>query len=77
MSKIHYKIVQHDGGWAYKLGDVFSEPFATHDMTRSTPPSAWCMSSIFRARPSPSNIRMPTAPGTPSLPAASTGRTRT
>ena len=28
---IHYKIVQHDGGWAYKLGDVFSEPFASHD----------------------------------------------
>lgn len=30
MEKIHYKIVQHDGGWAYKLGDVFSEPFPTH-----------------------------------------------
>jgi hypothetical protein len=27
MEKIHYKIVQHDGGWAYKLGDVFSEAF--------------------------------------------------
>jgi hypothetical protein len=27
---IHYKVVPHDGGWAYKLGDVFSEPFATH-----------------------------------------------
>ncbi len=31
MTKIHYKLVQHDGGWAYKLGDVFSEPFPTHD----------------------------------------------
>jgi hypothetical protein len=30
MTKIHYKLVEHDGGWAYKLGDVFSEPFATH-----------------------------------------------
>jgi hypothetical protein len=29
MAHIHYKIVQHDGGWAYKLGDVFSEPFRT------------------------------------------------
>ena len=29
MAKLHYRIVQHDGGWAYKLGDVFSEPFAT------------------------------------------------
>ncbi|HEY0291687.1 MAG TPA: DUF2188 domain-containing protein [Hansschlegelia sp.] len=24
-----YQIVQHDGGWAYKLGDVFSETFQT------------------------------------------------
>jgi hypothetical protein len=31
MTKIHYKIVAHDGGWAYRLGDVFSEPFPTHD----------------------------------------------
>jgi len=31
MIRIHYRIVQHDGGWAYKLGDVFSEPFRTHD----------------------------------------------
>jgi hypothetical protein len=30
MTKIHYKIAPHDGGWAYKLGDVFSEPFASH-----------------------------------------------
>jgi hypothetical protein len=27
MAKIHYKVVEHDGGWAYKLDDVFSEPF--------------------------------------------------
>ncbi len=30
MARIHYKIVQHDGGWAYTLGDVFSEPFGSH-----------------------------------------------
>jgi hypothetical protein len=27
MAKIHYRVVQHDGGWAYKLQDVFSETF--------------------------------------------------
>jgi len=27
MAKIHYKVVEHDGGWAYKLGEVFSEAF--------------------------------------------------
>ena len=31
MTKVTYKIVQHDGGWAYMLDDVFSEPFASHD----------------------------------------------
>ena len=27
MPKLHYKVVEHDGGWAYRLDDVFSEPF--------------------------------------------------
>ncbi|WP_454286439.1 DUF2188 domain-containing protein [Rhizobium arsenicireducens] len=31
MTKVAYEIVPHDGGWAYKLGDVFSESFASHD----------------------------------------------
>lgn len=30
MTHVTYKVVQHDGGWAYKVGDVFSETFATH-----------------------------------------------
>jgi hypothetical protein len=30
MTKVVYQIVEHDGGWAYKVGDVFSETFATH-----------------------------------------------
>ncbi len=31
MTAIHYKIVEHDGGWTYKLGDVFADTFRTHD----------------------------------------------
>lgn len=31
MTEIHYKIVEHDGGWTYKLGDVFADTYATHD----------------------------------------------
>ena len=31
MSHVTYTVVEHDGGWAYKQGDVFSEPFPTHD----------------------------------------------
>ncbi len=30
MVHVTYKIVRHDEGWAYKVGDVFSEPFPTH-----------------------------------------------
>ena len=30
MSEVKYVIVEHDGGWAYKLNDVFSETFPTH-----------------------------------------------
>jgi len=31
LSEIHYRIVEHDGGWAYALGDVFSETYRNHD----------------------------------------------
>lgn len=31
MSHVHYKIIRHDGGWAYTALGVFSETFATHD----------------------------------------------
>ncbi|MGI9169439.1 MAG: DUF2188 domain-containing protein [Caulobacteraceae bacterium] len=31
MSEIHYRIVEHDGGWAYALDGVFSETFPNHD----------------------------------------------
>lgn len=30
MSHITYKIVQHDGGWAYTVDGVFSETFRSH-----------------------------------------------
>ncbi|MDX7953907.1 DUF2188 domain-containing protein, partial [Lichenihabitans sp. Uapishka_5] len=29
MTDAVYTIVEHDGGWAYRLGDVFSETFAS------------------------------------------------
>lgn len=30
MSEVTYEIVEHDGGWAYKVNGVFSEPFPSH-----------------------------------------------
>jgi hypothetical protein len=34
MASVYYEIVEHDGGWAYKVGNVFSEAFPTHDQAR-------------------------------------------
>ena len=34
MAKVVYKIVEHDGGWAYQVDHVFSETFRTHDQAR-------------------------------------------
>lgn len=31
MVKVTYEVVEHDGGFAYKVGDVFSETFPTHE----------------------------------------------
>ncbi len=34
MQKVIYEIVQHDGGWAYRMDETFSETFPTHDSAR-------------------------------------------
>lgn len=34
MARITYEAVEHNGGWAYKVGDVFSETFATREEAR-------------------------------------------
>jgi hypothetical protein len=31
MTKITYTVVQHDGGWAYRVDETFSETFPTHE----------------------------------------------
>jgi hypothetical protein len=35
MTKIVYHIIQHDSGWAFKLGDTISETFRSHDAAYS------------------------------------------
>jgi Uncharacterized protein conserved in bacteria (DUF2188) len=34
MAKVTYEVVEHDGGWAYRVDGTFSEPFASHDAAR-------------------------------------------
>lgn len=31
MSKVTYEVVEHDGGWAYRVNGVYSETFRTHE----------------------------------------------
>lgn len=31
MSRIAYEVVEHDGGWTYKVGDVYTETYKTHE----------------------------------------------
>lgn len=31
MAELIYHVVQHDGGWAYKVDGTFSETFESHD----------------------------------------------
>jgi hypothetical protein len=34
MTRVTYEIVEHDGGWAYRVDGVFSETFPSHDLAR-------------------------------------------
>ncbi len=72
MAKLTYKIVEHDGGWAYKVGSTFSETFPTHeDALRAAE-----IASADSRSPAPrtaSSTRTPTANGTTSSPTAGTG----
>jgi len=35
MSHVTYRIVEHDGGWAYTSNGTFSETFGSHDAARA------------------------------------------
>ncbi len=50
MSHVTYKIVEHDGGWAYTVSGVFSEAFATH------------AAALAAARRAAAEQRVPAAP---------------
>lgn len=34
MKKIIYKVLKHDGGWAYEANGTYSEPFPTREAAR-------------------------------------------
>ncbi len=75
MAHVTYRIVEHDGGWAYKLGDVFSETFRSRDAAVKAAHRV-AQSSACTATRTPSNTKTPTGNGTRSSRAATTGRMR-
>lgn len=40
MAHVTYQIVEHNGGWAYKVDDVFSETFLSHDEAKEAAAAA-------------------------------------
>ena len=69
MTKIHYKIVQHDGGWAYKLGEE-SLRLAPGERDYEAPDMAHCP-----AYGAPI-CSVGTPPGTSTLPSTATRASR-
>jgi hypothetical protein len=35
MSQVTYKVIQHDGGWAYEMGSTISETYPTRDLAHA------------------------------------------
>ncbi len=35
MSAVTYEVIQHDGGWAYRMGATVSETFPTHELAHA------------------------------------------
>ena len=38
--QVIYQVVEHDEGWAYKVGDVFSETYPSHDTAKEAAEAA-------------------------------------
>jgi hypothetical protein len=32
MAHVTYEVVEHDGGWAYRVGPVYSETYPSHEL---------------------------------------------
>ena len=35
MSPVTYVVIEHDGGWAYKMGSTISETYPTHELAHA------------------------------------------
>ncbi len=35
MTQVTYEVIQHDGGWAYRMGSTISETYPTRDLAHA------------------------------------------
>lgn len=64
MDAVKYRIVEHDGGWAYRVDGTYSETFPSHDAA---------FGAARRAKPRASSGRTRLATGTRNSRAPATG----
>ena len=64
MTKITYEVVEHDGGWAYRVDGAFSETFPSHDMARRAAETLQQKSKSSRERRRASRTRTKMVVGT-------------
>ena len=60
MSHVTYKIVEHDNGWAYRVGDTFSQTYLTRKAAHEAADAA---AQEQRARGDTHDIQYETADG--------------
>ena len=52
MTQVAYHVVEHDGGWAYKVGEVFSETFPSKELAHAAAARALsALSHVAAAHP--------------------------
>ena len=71
MARVTYAIVQHDGGWAYRVDGTFSETFPSREAAHIAAVRA-AQEQKGRAKPRRSAGRTSAAAGMPRSPAAAT-----
>ena len=63
MTKIVYEVIEHDGGWAFRLDGTISETFRSHDAAYAAAKRV-AIEQMRPGKPSASPGKIPKAAGT-------------
>jgi hypothetical protein len=73
MIKVTYEVVEHDGGWAYRVNGVYSETFPTHALAHKAAERA-AREQVSLEKRRASHTRIKRAIGMMKSPPATIGR---